>query len=128
MVWQVAPGQHPGVAHSQPSRSGAVLWQSEYPVLQVYEHVVPLQLVLEAPVVLQTSPHPVQLVVVLSDVHTPLHMVFGLRQVHAPFEQSGFGCEQVVWLVQVPVLLQVCVVLPLQLTWPGAHTPVQEPL
>ena len=44
VVWHLAP-QHAGVAHSQPSVSGAVAaLQSLRPALHLYEHVFPLQL------------------------------------------------------------------------------------
>jgi hypothetical protein len=52
----------------------------------------------------------------------------GDTHVQAPLWQSGDGCAQVVWLTQVPMVPQVWVTLPLQLSWPGPHTPVQEPL
>ena len=45
VVWHCPPLQHPGVAHSQPSVSGAMAaLQSMRPALHLYEHVVPLQL------------------------------------------------------------------------------------
>jgi hypothetical protein len=88
--------------------------QSDAPALHVYEHVVPLQLAAEALVVLHLTPHALQLLVVFKFVHVvPPHSVS--RHVHAPFLQSGLGCEQVVPLTQLPVDPQVCVVLPLQL-------------
>jgi hypothetical protein len=44
VVWHCPP-QHPGVAHSQPSVSGAMAaLQSMRPALHLYEQVVPLQL------------------------------------------------------------------------------------
>ena len=99
--------------------------QSEYPEPQVYEQVDPLQLADEAWMRLHLSPHALQLLVVLRPVQVPLHSVS--RQVHAPFEQSGVGCAQVAWFCHVPVLLHVRGVLPLQLVWPGAQTPVHAP-
>ncbi len=113
VVWQLVP-QHDGVAHSHPSRSGAVfLLQSERPVLQVYEQVVPLQL--GVPVVaLHALPQAPQLLVVLSSVQVvPPHSVS--RQVHEPLEQSGAGCVHVAWFTQLPVAPHVCGVLPMQL-------------
>jgi hypothetical protein len=115
VVWHFTP-QQAGVAHSQPSVSGAVAaLQSEdadAPVSQVYEHVVPLQLAADAFVRLHLSPQALQFCVVLRRVHVPLHVVSW--QVHEPFEQSGVGCAQAVWFCQVPLALQFCVVLPLQ--------------
>jgi hypothetical protein len=126
VVWQPVP-QQPGVAHSQPSVSGAVAWlQSEAPALQVYEHDVPLQLAADAFVRVHLSPHALQLLVVFSSVHVvPPHSVS--RHVHAPLLQSGLGCVHVVWLTQLPAPPHVCVVLPLQLVWAGAHTPWHAP-
>ena len=71
-VWQAPMGQHPGVAHSQPSVSGAMpALQSVSPALHLYEHVAPLQLA--GPVfVLHFAPHPPQLVVDESDDSHPL--------------------------------------------------------
>ncbi len=45
--------------------------QSEWFELQVYEHVVPLQLSVDAFVGVQAMPHPVQFVVVLVGVSHP---------------------------------------------------------
>lgn len=128
-VWQEVP-QHPvpDPGHSHPSVSGAVpLLQSKYPVLQVYEHVDPLQDGAVALLALHLSPHALQSCVVFSDEHVPSEHDVSAH-VHAPFRQSGVGCAHVVWFVHVPVLLHVCVVLPLQFSCPGAHTPVQAPL
>jgi hypothetical protein len=112
VVWQLEP-QQAGVAHSHPSVSGAVpLLQSDVPAWHVYEHVVPLQLALDALVVVQLSPHAVQLLVVLSVVHVEPHVV--CWQVHAPLWQSGVGCAHGVWFSQLPEVPQVCGVLPLQ--------------
>ncbi len=62
LTWHAPPGQHPGVAHSQPSVSGAVAaLQSARPALHVYVHVAPLQ---EAPLLWvesQATPHLLQL-------------------------------------------------------------------
>jgi hypothetical protein len=124
VVWQDAP-QHAGVAHSHPFVFGAVVLQSENPALQEYEHVVPLQLALEAPARLHASPQALQLVVVLSSVHVPLHSVSWHE--HAPFKQLGVGWAQVAWFVHVPVELHVCGVFPLHSTWPGAHAPEHAP-
>jgi hypothetical protein len=125
VVWQAAP-QHDGVAHSHPSVSGVVpLLQSEAPALQVYEHVVPLQLAADALVVVHLSPQALQLLVVSSSVHVPLHSV-SVHE-HEPLTQKGVGCAQVAWFVQVPVALHVCGVLPLQSVWPGAHVPEHAP-
>jgi hypothetical protein len=125
VVSQLAP-QQAGVAHSQPSRSGAVpLLQSDAPALHVYEHAVPLQLSADALVAVHESPHALQLLVVLSSVQVPPHV--DSPQVHAPPEQNGVGWAHVVWFVHVPVPLHVCVVLLLQLVCPGAHTPLQTP-
>jgi hypothetical protein len=90
--------QHAGVAHSQPSVSGAVaLLQSEAAgdVLHVYEHVVPLQVADVAFVRLHLSPQALQLLVVSSRVQVaggPEHEVSW--QLHEPLWQSGVGCEQ----------------------------------
>lgn len=127
MVWHAVP-QQPGVAHSHPSVSTPVfLLQSEVPALQVYEHFVPLQLADEALVRLHLTPQALQSCVVLSPEHVLSGHVVCVH-VQAPFWQVGVGCAQVVTFVHVPVLLHVCVVLPLQFTWPGAHTPEQAPL
>ena len=84
--------QHAGVAHSQPSVSGAVpVLQSEAPALHVYEHFVPLQLAADAFVRLHLSPQALQLFVVFRSVQMPLHVVSW--QVHEPLWQSGVGCE-----------------------------------
>lgn len=99
--------------------------QSAYPVLQVYEHVVPLQVAVPC-VWLHVSPQALQFVVVLSWVHVPLQLVY--EHTHTPLEQVGVGCAQAVPFCQVPEVLQVCGVLPLQLSCPGAHTPAHEPL
>lgn len=127
MVWQPVP-QHAGVAHSHPSTSGAVpLLQSEEPALQVYEQLDPLQLAAEALVRLHLLPQALQLLVVLSSVHVvPPHSVS--RHLQVPFWQSGDGWAQVVPFTQLPVPPHVCVVLPLQLVWPGPQTPVHDPL
>jgi hypothetical protein len=68
----------------------------------------------EAPVELHLSPHALQLVVVFSVVHVPLHIVS--RHVQAPLLQSGFGCVHVAWFTHMPVPPHVSGVLPLQLT------------
>ena len=70
VVWH-APLQHPGVAHSQPSVSGAVAaLQSLSPALHLYEHVVPLQLA--APVfVLHAALHAPHVAVEESDDSQP---------------------------------------------------------
>ncbi len=127
MVWQPVP-QQAGVAHSQPSVSGAVaLLQSEVPALQVYEQVDPLQLAADALVVWQTSPQALQSATVLSpeQVLSPAQCV--CVHVHAPLAQVGVGWAQVVPFVQVPVALHVCGVLPLHAVCPGAHTPLHAP-
>jgi hypothetical protein len=86
MVSQLFP-QHPGVAHSHPSVSGALLaLQSIKPELHWYEHVVPLQLA--APVfVLQAVLHEPQVVVDESDDSHPF--VFG-----AAVAQSAYPLAQ----------------------------------
>lgn len=70
VVSHFAP-QHPGVAHSHPSVSGAVAaLQSLEPALHLYEHVVPLQLA--GPVfVSQAFAHPPHVAVEASDVSHP---------------------------------------------------------
>jgi hypothetical protein len=85
-----------------------------------------VQLAIAALVGWHTTPQAPQLLGVLSVVQVPLHVVS--RQVHVPFEQSGVGCAQVVWFTHWPMLPHVWVVCPLQLSWPGAQEPVQEPL
>lgn len=129
MVWQLPPLQQPGVAHSHPSVSGAVaLLQSEAPALQVYVQVVPLQAGdASVPfVAVHTAPHALQLLAVLSAVHVvPPHVVSW--QVHAPLWQSGVGWAHGVWFCQLPALLQVCGMLPLQLVSPGEQTPLHTP-
>jgi hypothetical protein len=108
------PGQHVGVAHSQPSVSGAVpALQSDAPTLQVYAHVEPLQLAADAFLSVHTSPQALQLLVVFSKVHVLLPQVVSV-QVHEPLTHIGVGCAQVVWFCQAPLGLQFCVVLPLQ--------------
>jgi hypothetical protein len=102
------------------------LLQSDAPVLQTYEHVVPLQVADDAPVRVHTSPHALQLLVVSSVVHVvPPHNVS--RHVHAPPAQSGVGCAHGVRSTQAPVAPQVSGVLPAQLVSPGAHTPTHAP-
>jgi hypothetical protein len=94
VISQPAP-QHAGVAHSQPSVSGAAAaLQSELPTLHAYEHFVPLQVADDAFVRVHLSPHPLQLFVVFSRVQVaggPEHEVSW--QLHAPLWQSGVGCE-----------------------------------
>jgi hypothetical protein len=71
VVWQPDP-QHPGVAHSHPSVSGAVAkLQSAWFAMHVYEQVVPLQLSAVALAGLQVTPHPPQLLVVVVGVEQP---------------------------------------------------------
>jgi hypothetical protein len=41
LVWHAEP-QHPGVAHSQPSVSGAAVLQSERPAAHTYVHAAPV--------------------------------------------------------------------------------------
>jgi hypothetical protein len=71
LVWQF-PLQHPGVAHSHPSVSGAVAaLQSMRPALHLYEHVVPSQLA--GPVfVLHAFLHAPQVAIEKSDDSQPL--------------------------------------------------------
>jgi hypothetical protein len=71
LVWHF-PLQHPGVAHSQPSVSGAVAaLQSMRPALHLYEHVVPSQLA--APVfVLHALLHAPQVAIEKSEDSQPL--------------------------------------------------------
>jgi hypothetical protein len=70
VYWQELP-QQPGVAHSQPFRSGGVWLQSERPGLHAYAHVVPLHLGVPD-VVSQTFPQPPQFAVVVALVSQPL--------------------------------------------------------
>jgi hypothetical protein len=93
--------------------SGAAVLQLAKPVAHVYVHDVPLQPTAVAFPPLHALPQPPQLAVVASVVHVPLHKVS--RHVQEPPEQSGVGCAQVAWFCHVPVALQVCGVLPLQL-------------
>ena len=115
-VWHDVPQQPvPEPWHSQPSVSGAEpALQSKYPALHVYEHFEPLQAADDALLRLHTSPQALQSCVVFSPEHV-LSEHFVCVHTHDPFWQVGVGCAQVVWFVQVPVLLHVCGVLPLQL-------------
>jgi hypothetical protein len=78
VVSQLVP-QQAGVAHSQPSVSGATLaLQSESPVSHEYEHFVPLHVAEAAFVRLHWSPQALQLLVVVSRVQMaggPVHDV-----------------------------------------------------
>ena len=85
-----------------------------------------MQLAVDAFVGVQTSPHALQLLVVLSVVHVPPQVVSW--QVHAPSEQSGVGCAQAAPSCQLPLALQLCGVLARQVAWPGEQTPMQAPL
>ncbi len=59
----------------------------------------------------------------------PVHWTApGEQASQAPFTQTGFAPEQVVWLVHCPLALHCWTVLPEHCVWPGAHTPVQAPL
>jgi len=126
VVWQDAP-QHPGVAHSQPSRSGGVpLLQSDAPALHVYWQVVPVHVSVEAFVEVHASPQAVQLLVVVRVVHVLPHVV--CVQVHPPPTQVGVGCAQGAPLTSLPPPPQVQgTPATLQPTWPGAHEPEQTP-
>jgi hypothetical protein len=77
VVWHWPPLQHPGVAHSQPSVSGAVAaLQSVRPALHLYEQVVPSQLA--APV----------LVLHAAFLHAP-HVAVEESEDSQPFESGG---------------------------------------
>jgi hypothetical protein len=86
VVWHPVP-QHAGVAHSQPSVSGAVpALQSRRPELQLYEQVVPSQL--GCPVfVLQIFPHAPQLAVDVFDASQPSKSPLSLTQSSHPLWQ-----------------------------------------
>jgi hypothetical protein len=82
-----------GVAHSQPSTSGAVATlQSDRPVLHVYEHVVPLHLA-EPVAVLHALLHPPQLDVDVSEVSHPLVSGAVVVQLAQPFTQPPYVHE-----------------------------------
>jgi hypothetical protein len=95
-------------------------------VLQVYEHAVPLQDSEAAFVVLHTSPHALQLLVVVSVVQVVPHVV--AVHVHTPFEQVGVGCAQLLPVTQLPAAPHDCGTPPeLHWIWPGAQEPEQVP-
>lgn len=81
VVWHgapvfVPPAQHEGVAHSQPSVSGGEpALQSEWFASHVYEQLSPLHAAAVALFGVHTSPHALQLLVVLVGVSQP--SVFG---------------------------------------------------
>jgi hypothetical protein len=102
MVWHAPLLQHPGVAHSQPSVSGAVAaLQSTRPALQVYEHVVPSHLA--APViVLHAWWQPPQLEVDDCDDSQPSKLPFGWAQSSHPGWQPPYVHDE---LVDEPVQL-----------------------
>ena len=112
--------QQSGVAHSQPSVFGAAaVVQLESPLCTCTSTSSRCSWRTDAFVRLHTSPQALQLLVVIERVHAlPAAQVVSV-QVHAPFTQLGVGCAQVVTFCQAPLVLQVCVVLPLQFVWPG---------
>jgi hypothetical protein len=59
-----------------------------------------------------TSPHALQSLVVSRAVHVLPQVV--CVQVHDPFTQLGVGWAHAVTFCQAPLVLQFCVVLPLQ--------------
>jgi hypothetical protein len=79
VVWQFVP-QHDGVAHSQPSVSGAApALQSVRPELHWYEHVEPLQLAVPVPV-LHATLQPPHVVVDVADDSQPFVLWFEVSQ------------------------------------------------
>ncbi len=113
LVSQLDP-QQPGVAHSQPSVSGAVAaLQSDAPLLHVYEQLPPLHASAEAFVAVQAMPHAPQFeVVVVCVSHPSTSGAVAALQSPKPVSQVY---EQV-----VPLQLEAEALSPL-------HTVVHEP-
>jgi hypothetical protein len=115
VVWQPVP-QQPGLAHSQPSVSGALPeLQSVRPLLQAYEHFVPLQLGWPV-LLLQVTPQSPQFEVEFSGVSQPF--------------VSGAVVVQSLKPAAQPVYLQVAVPLVLHeapLLWDVSQATPQLP-
>jgi hypothetical protein len=94
------------------------------PELHVYWQVVPLQVGVPV-VVLHALVQDPQWVGTLSGVQVPLQVVS--RHEHVPAEQSGVGCAHAVPFTQVPALLHVWGMFPLQFFALGVHA-TQAPL
>jgi hypothetical protein len=122
----LAPAQQPGVAHSQPSVSGAVpALQSLDPALHVYEHVEPLHFA--APVlVLQLLPQAPQLVVDESDDSQPFVLGGCGKQSAKPAAQPVY--EQLVPEQVAPLLFFTSHVTPQSPQFVGDVIDVSHPL